>query len=68
MNPCDEPLTIPATSTVADLRTALGVGAGPRFVFLGRMLDDDSKNLVEYGAESGITIIAQGRPEQLPAA
>ncbi len=62
------PLTIPATSTVADLRTALGVGAGPRFVFLGRMLDDDSKTLVEYGVESGITIIAQGRPEQLPAA
>ena len=62
------PLTIPATSTVADLRTALGVGAGPRFVFLGQLLDDDSKTLVEYGVESGITIIAQGRPEQLPAA
>ena len=61
-------LTIPATSTVADLRTALGVGAGPRFVFLGQMLDDDSKTLVEYGVESGITIIAQGRPEHLPAA
>ena len=62
------PLTIPATSTVADLRTALGVGAGPRFVFLGQLLDDDSKTLVEYGVESGITIIAQGRPEHLPAA
>ena len=62
------PLTIPATSTVADLRTALGVGAGPRFVFLGQLLDDDSKTLVEYGVESGITIIAQGRPAHLPGA
>ena len=60
------PLMIPAASTVADLRTALGIGAGPRFVFMGRILDDDAKTLVEYGVESGFTIIAQGRPEHLP--
>ena len=62
------PLTIPATSTVADLRTALGIGAGPRFIFMGRVLDDDSKTLVEYGVETGLTIIAQGRTEHLPGA
>ena len=49
--PSDSPrsLMIPATSTVADLRTALGIGAGPRFVWMGRLLDDDTKSLVEYG-------------------
>ena len=57
-----------AASTVADLRTALGIGAGPRFIFMGRVLDDDAKTLVEYGVETGLTIIAQGRPEHLPAA
>ena len=48
--------------TNADLRTALGVGAGPRFIFMGRLLSDDSKKLVEYGVETGLTIIVQGRP------
>ena len=61
-------LALVAASTVADLRTALGVGAGPRFIFMGRLLDDDSKKLVDYGVKTGLTIIAQGRPENLPAA
>ena len=62
--PSDSPrsLMIPATSTVADLRTALGIGAGPRFVWMGRLLDDDTKSLVEYGVEDGQAIIVQGRP------
>ena len=62
--PSDSPrsLMIPATSTVADLRTALGIGAGPRFVWMGRLLDDDTKSLVEYGVENGQAIIVQGRP------
>ena len=62
--PSDSPrsLMIPATSTVADLRTALGIGAGPRFVWMGRLLEDDSKSLVEYGVENGQAIIVQGRP------
>ena len=46
----------------------MGVGAGPRFIFMGRLLDDDSKKLVDYGVKTGLTIIAQGRPEHLPAA
>ena len=62
--PSDSPrsIMIPATSTVADLRTALGIGAGPRFVWMGRLLDDDTKSLVEYGGENGQAIIVQGRP------
>ena len=62
--PSDSPrsIMIPATSTVADLRTALGIGAGPRFVWMGRLLDDDTKSLVEYGVENGQAIIVQGRP------
>ena len=62
--PSDSPrsIMIPATSTVADLRTALGIGAGPRFVWMGRLLDDDAKSLVEYGVENGQAIIVQGRP------
>ena len=55
-------LVIPAASTVAVLRTALGLGAGPRFVWMGRLLDDDTKSLVEYGVENGQAIIVQGRP------
>ena len=55
-------LVIPAASTVAFLRTALGLGVGPRFVFMGRILDDDFKTLVEYGVENGQAIIVQGRP------
>jgi hypothetical protein len=55
-------LVIPAASTVAVLRTALGLGAGPRFVFMGRILDDDFKTLVEYGVKNGQAIIVQGRP------
>ena len=62
------PLALAAAATVADLRTAMGVGAGPRFIFMGQLLADDSKTLVEYGVKTGLTIIAQGRPEHLPAA
>ena len=56
------PLIIAATSTVADLRGVLGTGAGPRFVFMGRLLDDDAKTLMEYGVAAGLAIIVQGRP------
>ena len=55
-------LSLAAASTVADLRTALGIGAGPRFIFMGRLLEDDSKTLVDYGVKTGLTIIVQGRP------
>ena len=43
-------------------QAALGIGAGPRFVWMGRLLDDDTKSLVEYGVENGQAIIVQGRP------
>ena len=40
------PLTIPATSTVADLRTALGIGAGPLHLQGGCLT---TTRPVEYG-------------------
>ena len=38
-----------------------------QLIFMGQLLADDSKTLVEYGVATGLTIIAQGRPEHVPA-
>ena len=37
-------LSLSKTATVGDLRKALGVDSAPRFVFMGKLLADDSKN------------------------
>ena len=35
-------LSLSKTATVGDLRKALGVDSAPRFVFMGKLLADDS--------------------------
>ena len=37
-----------------DLRKALGVASAPRFVFMGKLLADDSKTLASYGVADGL--------------
>ena len=63
-----------AAPTVRDLKKAacdkmaIGDDSALTLIHLGTVLKDDAKTLVEYGVETGLTIIAQGRPEHLPAA
>ena len=50
-------LSLSKTATVGDLRKALGVDSAPRFVFMGKLLADDSKTLASYGVADGLTVL-----------
>ena len=70
-NDSTRPLTIPATSTVADLRTALGNRRRAALRLVGRLLDDDparssSASRAAARIASG-AIIAPGATRQRPA-
>ena len=54
------------TATVADLRSALGVDASPRFIFMGRILSDDAKTLTSYGVKDGFTLLSPDYTFQTP--
>ena len=63
-------LTLAKTATVGDLRKALGVNEAPRFVFMGKLLADDSKTLASYGVADGLTVLqvaGRGSPQSSPA-
>ena len=63
-------LAMSKTATVGDLRKALGVDSAPRFVFMGKLLADDSKTLASYGVADGLTILqvaGRGSPVTSPA-
>ncbi len=63
-------LSLAKTATVGDLRKALGVDSAPRFVFMGKLLADDSKTLASYGVADGLTVLqvaGRGSPQSSPA-
>ena len=63
-------LAMSKTATVGDLRKALGVDSAPRFVFMGKLLADDSKTLASYGVADGLTVLqvaGRGSPVTSPA-
>mmetsp|Transcript_3726 Transcript_3726/g.9175 ORF Transcript_3726/g.9175 Transcript_3726/m.9175 type:complete len:557 (+) Transcript_3726:193-1863(+) len=63
-------LSLSKTATVGDLRKVLGVDASPRFVFMGKLLADDSKTLASYGVADGLTVLqvaGRGSPQSSPA-
>merc|ERR1719281_1116643 len=63
-------LSLSKTATFGDLRKALGVDSAPRFVFMGKLLADDSKTLASYGVADGLTVLqvaGRGSPQSSPA-
>ena len=63
-------LSLSKTATVGDLRKALGVDSAPRFVFMGKLLADDSKTLASYGVADGLTVLqvaGRSSPSASPA-
>ena len=63
-------VTLPKTATVGALRAAVNVDAKPRFVFMGKLLADDSKPLSDYGVtKDGLTVLLVGaKASSAPAA
>merc|ERR550514_2537342 len=57
-------LTLAKTATVGDLRKALGVNEAPRFVFMGKLLADDSKTLASYGDDAAGVVDRARRGER----